>query len=88
MDEERIASYAENREKMKPAKISANLQVAIDKIEEALRLKNEEEKEEEEKEEEEEEEEKEEKEEKDKEEEVAAEEDRKRESQQVKDWRR
>ena len=39
VEEERIASYVENREKMKPAKISANLQLAIDKIEEALVVK-------------------------------------------------
>ena len=31
-----MADYDGNREKLKPAKISANLQAAIDKIEEAL----------------------------------------------------
>ena len=49
MEEERIASYAENREKMKPAKISANLQLAIDRIEDAMKEKKREEEEGEEK---------------------------------------
>ena len=31
-----MADYDGNREKLKPAKISANLQAAIDRIEEAL----------------------------------------------------
>ena len=36
VEEEKMADYDGNREKLKPAKISANLQAAIDKIEEAL----------------------------------------------------
>ena len=36
VEEEKMAVYDGNREKLKPAKISANLQAAIDKIEEAL----------------------------------------------------